>query len=155
MNQINKILDPRLKFYPQDEEILRAQNEPIKKFDKSLRELINTMKDIQGQWLGIAAPQIGINKRVIVLKFEKYWVMVNPEIIDADMEKISYPEQCLSCLGEEVKIPRYKSVTIEYQDMRGEIQARTFDDLKAIAIQHEIDHIQGKLIVDYKEENNG
>ena len=143
-----------IKIYPQDEAVLRAVNEPIEKFDKGLRELINLMKDDMGGYIGIAAPQIGINKQVIVVKFEKYITMVNPEILDYDWqnEPIKYPERCLSIPDVEVQVPRYPSVKVRYYTYQGEEKEELFRGLKAVAVQHELDHLEGKLIIDYKEE---
>ena len=148
------IRDSRIKIYPKDESILRAENKEVTEFNVILRKEINIMKECMDKYIGIAAPQVGINKKIIIMNFEKYYTMINPILVDYNWNEnqITYPERCLSVPDTVKEIPRYSLIKVQYQTYQGEQKENSFVDLKAIAIQHELDHLSGKLIVDYKEQ---
>lgn len=106
--------------------------------------------------IGIAAPQIGVSTRVILAidyhgggkPGEKPKILVNPEIINAETEVDSIGEMCLSVPGEKIDMIRFKKIQVMYQDERGDRCEINAEGFFAIELQHEIDHLNGKLIVD-------
>lgn len=140
--------DPRLK---------KLAN-PVADVTDALRSLaddmLETMYDAPG--IGLAAPQIGIMDRLIVLDCEKGeadtprpLVMFNPEVIAASDEENTYEEGCLSIPDQYADVTRPKDVTVRWMDRDGAEQTETFDGLWATCVQHEIDHLEGKLFIDY------
>lgn len=115
-----------------------------------LDELVASMKSIiiQYEAIGIAAPQVGDNRRVIIANIcgEKK-VFVNPKIVYAEGKRVSM-EGCLSLPGIIVPKIRRKSVDVEYQDIGGSRMQGSFEGLYAAVLQHETDHLDGILITD-------
>ena len=129
--------------------ILRTVCEPIKDFSE-LEEIVFSMREIISEYphaVGIAAPQIGENKRVILAKLDtKFQVIVNPEIILAK-GYIPFIEGCLSFPGTSaIKIRRY-SIGVKYQDIEGQYRIENFKGKNSVILQHEIDHLNGKNII--------
>ena len=134
---------------------LRTVAEPVSEVDADLTGLIDdmleTMYDASG--IGLAASQVNVHKRLLVMDTsedrDQPRVYINPEITVLDEELGSYDEGCLSVPGfyEEVHRPRRVSVTAMGRD--GESFTEELDGLNAICLQHEIDHLDGKLFVDY------
>ena len=117
-----------------------------------LSDMLETMYVSNG--VGLAGNQVGKLLRVVVVDCgtnEKPdpIKMVNPEIISHSEEKISHNEGCLSVPREYADVERYETVTVRYLDENGKEQTRTTDGLLAIAFQHEIDHLDGHLFIDY------
>ena len=132
---------------------LREISSPVVDFDESLKHFIismfYTMNENDG--IGLAAPQIGLHKRLLVTnvpgEVAKYFI--NPEII-ATKGSQKQQEGCLSIpntFGYPVT-KRYKSIRLKYQDISGDEYVQEFDGLEAVCIQHEIDHLDGKLFTD-------
>lgn len=134
---------------------LRKKNAPIETFDAELDTLIDDMFETMyhAKGVGLAAPQIGINLQLTVIdvlgdKTAQY-VLINPEIKLSD-EKIKYQEGCLSVPGGAYEtVMRSESVTVSALDRTGKPFEITADGLLGHALQHEIDHLNGKLFVDY------
>jgi len=130
--------------------ILKKSSEEVRHDDKSLRSLIphmvETMKKNQG--IGLAAPQIGISKKVIIVtEGEEAHAFLNPRIVKQSKEKERDEEGCLSLPGLFMKVSRAKQVEVAAQTIDGakvRVKAR---GLGARIFQHEIDHIEGKLII--------
>ena len=100
--------------------------------------------------LGLAAVQIGVHKRVIVVKSgDKIIHMVNPLIIGHLVTQFLHAEQCLSLNGV-FYVPRWKNITVIYQDVHGKYHTSDFEGLDSFVVQHEVDHLSGILIKDYK-----
>ena len=145
----------KILLYP--DPLLLMRSAKINIFDKNLvnlsKDLIDTMYDADG--VGLAAPQIGINKRIFVMDCsseneEKVCrVVINPEIEHASEELGSYKEGCLSIPGITEEISRPKVIKVLYQDVNGVLQRDTYDDLWSICFQHELDHLNGKLFIDH------
>lgn len=118
---------------------------------ESMQTLFDDMIEtcIQYNALGLAAPQIGINKRIFVIRDGN--VFVNPKVIARIGKMNSFEEGCLSVGSDKrFNIKRAKSIIIDYFDRNGQLQRlKTKDKLHAIVIQHEIDHLNGKLICHY------
>ncbi|EDZ48685.1 peptide deformylase [Rhodobacterales bacterium Y4I] len=117
-------------------------------------DMLETMYAAPG--IGLAAPQIGILQRLIVLDCVKEedgdprpLVMFNPEIIASSDETNVYEEGCLSIPDQYAEVTRPKVVEVEWMDRSGNAQRETFDGLWATCVQHEIDHLNGKLFIDY------
>lgn len=117
-------------------------------------DMLETMYDAPG--IGLAAPQIGILDRLIVLDCVKEegeaprpLIMFNPEIVASSDETNVYEEGCLSIPEQYAEVTRPKVVEVAWMDRDGNAQQETFDDLWATCVQHEIDHLNGKLFIDY------
>jgi len=117
-------------------------------------DMLETMYDAPG--IGLAAPQIGIMDRVIALDCVKEegetprpLVMFNPVVVASSEETNVYEEGCLSIPEQYGEVTRPKVVDVEWMDRDGNAQRETFDNLWATCVQHEIDHLQGKLFIDY------
>ena len=137
--------------------ILREISQPVKKVDQDIKNLMDdmleTMYDAPG--IGLAAVQIGILKRVIVMDLSKEKekkkpiFIVNPEIISKSDDLVSYEEGCLSIPNQFAEIERPNSCKIKYLDYDGKQNELKAEGLLATCIQHEIDHINGILFIDY------
>lgn len=136
--------------------ILKQKAQPVAKVDDSIRTLIKDMFESMyaADGVGLAAPQIGVLKNVIVLDTtprqpeSKPVAMVNPEILTLE-GKCTYKEGCLSVPGEAEDVERAAVVTARYLDEEGNEKTITADGLLAIAIQHECDHLKGVMFVDH------
>ncbi len=140
--------------YP--EPLLKQVSKPVTEFDAGLKQLaedmVETMYDAPG--VGLAAPQVGELRRLIVMDCSgkensaDLIVAVNPEIVEKDGE--SYEEEgCLSVPEYYAPVKRFSRVTMSYQDAEGKSLLRQAEGLLAVAMQHEIDHLQGILFVDH------
>lgn len=136
--------------------VLKQKAHPVAKVDDSIRTLIKDMFESMyaADGVGLAAPQIGVLKNVIVLDTtprqptSKAVAMVNPEILTLE-GKCTYKEGCLSVPGEAEDVERAAIVTARYLDEEGIERTITADGLLAIAIQHECDHLKGVMFVDH------
>ena len=118
-----------------------------------LSDMLETMYKTNG--VGLAGNQVGVLKRVVVIdcagKEEKPdpIKMVNPKIISRSEEMVCHNEGCLSIPREYADVVRHEKVTVEYLDENGTLKRRSADGLLAIAIQHELDHLEGILFIDH------
>jgi peptide deformylase len=136
---------------------LRLASEPVKLVDNSIRdlmdELVETMHDAPG--IGLAAIQVGVPKRVLVLDLAKKdeppqpQFFVNPEIVWSSEEKSVYEEGCLSIPEYYEEVERPSRVRARYLDRQGARQEIEAEGLMATALQHEIDHLNGVLFIDH------
>lgn len=133
---------------------LRTIAKPVVQVDDAIRQLIDDMFETMyaAPGIGLAATQINVHKRVIVIDISEGKTeplcLINPELTDKQgVEEME--EGCLSVPGQYEKVQRADSVSVKYLDKRGEQQSLTTDGLLAVCIQHEIDHLDGKLFVDY------
>ena len=117
-------------------------------------DMLDTMYDAPG--VGLAAPQIGVLSRVIVLDCDKEdgvppkpVVMFNPEVVARSEETNVYEEGCLSIPDQFAEVTRPKEVEVRWIDRDGNEQTAGFDGLWATCLQHEIDHLNGKLFIDH------
>ncbi|MDO6483952.1 peptide deformylase [Shimia thalassica] len=129
---------------------------PVDDVSDELRELsqdmLATMYDAPG--IGLAAPQIGVLERLIVMDCVKEGdpeptIMFNPEVLAASDETNVYEEGCLSIPEQFAEVTRPASVRVGWLDENGNPQEKDFDGLWATCVQHEIDHLNGKLFIDY------
>ena len=136
---------------------LRQKSQPVEKVDDEIRKLmedmLETMYDFPG--IGLAAIQVGVPKRIIVLDVSKdpekkeSMYFVNPEIISTSKNNVTYEEGCLSVPGQFAEIDRPDSCLIKYLDYNGNSKELKTEGLLATCIQHEIDHLEGILFIDY------
>ncbi len=137
--------------------ILRKKSESVNDIDKDIKKLMNdmleTMYDAPG--IGLAAIQIGIPKRIVVIDVSKEpnkkepIYFVNPQITWKSDVKVSYEEGCLSIPNQFAKIERPEKCNIKYLDYHGAEKEIKAEGLLATCIQHEIDHLNGILFIDY------
>lgn len=116
------------------------------------RDMLATMYANNG--IGLAAPQIGVMSRLIVMdcagdEKPEPIVMINPRRIASSEETKKFEEGCLSFPEHRAEVSRPASVCIEWLDIDGNMQKRDFDELWAVCVQHEIDHLDGRLFIDY------
>jgi len=145
--QILEFPDPRL----------RIKAKPVELVNDSLRQFIDdmfeTMYDAPG--IGLAATQVDVHRRLLVadVSAEKTepWVLINPEIVEKDGVEVT-EEGCLSVPGYYEEVERAEQVKVRFLDRDGNQQEAEFDGLLAVCVQHEIDHLDGKLFVDYLSE---
>ncbi|HEX8439554.1 peptide deformylase [Archangium sp.] len=136
--------------------ILKQKAKPVARVDDTLRTLIKDMFETMyaADGVGLAAPQVGVLQRVIVLDTRprqpesQPLAMINPEIIALE-GKTTYTEGCLSIPGEAEDVDRAAVVTVKFLDPEGREQTLTCDGLLAIAVQHETDHLNGTVFVDH------
>ncbi len=137
---------------------LKTRCAPVDDLSDELRRLaddmLETMYDAPG--IGLAAPQVGVTTRLIVLDCVKQdeapprpLIMFNPQIVAASDEKNTYEEGCLSIPEHFADVTRPAEVEVAWIDRDGNPQAEVFGGLWATCVQHEIDHLDGKLFIDY------
>ena len=137
---------------------LKAVCDPVDAFDKDLRaladDMLETMYDAPG--IGLAAPQVGVMNRMLVMDCVKDdlaaaepMVLINPRVIDASTDLNVYDEGCLSIPDQYAEVERAARVKVEWSDLDGKTVQKEFDGLWATCVQHEIDHLNGKLFIDY------
>ena len=138
-------------------QLLRQISKPVNKVGKEEQQLMNDMLETMyaANGIGLAAIQIGVPKRIIVMDLSKdekkkeprYFV--NPIIKNKDILKSTYEEGCLSVPNQFAEIDRPKNCDIEYLDYYGEKKVLKAEGLLATCIQHEMDHLEGILFIDY------
>ena len=146
-----------LKVLKDNEPPLRLVSTPTL-ITEGVRNLVGDMKDtmLSMNGIGLAAPQVGVNLRVIVIQLMSAGKLVGPvqeminPIIQYSSEDLSeYEEGCLSIPGEYIKLERPRSIDVKFQDLRGKYKRWHLKGLEARIVQHEIDHLDGILMVDY------
>ena len=145
------------KILTEPDPFLRQKSEPVEKVDDSIRkimdDMLETMYDAPG--IGLAAIQIGVPKRIIVLDISKDpekkepMYFVNPEKIYTSKDQATYEEGCLSVPNQFVEVNRPSSCEVEYLDYNGKKKNLNCDGLLATCIQHEMDHLEGITILTY------
>ncbi|MFA4916113.1 MAG: peptide deformylase [Syntrophales bacterium] len=131
------------------------------KGQRDIKMLVNAFLE-RDDALGLAAPQIGINKKIVVfrnkgfdekgeIKGEKdYDVLVNPRITQLRGEKVPASEGCLSCPEIKVEVSRFPEIKVRAYDVNGCKISKRYTDFLARIVQHELDHLEGKLIIDHE-----
>ena len=134
---------------------LRKVAKKIDKFDKSLevlsKNMLKTMYEAEG--IGLAATQVDIHIRLVVMDLSEERneprVFVNPEYTILDKSPFTYEEGCLSIPGFNEEISRPSKILLKWQDLQGNFHEEKPDGIFTVCAQHEIDHLDGKLFVDY------
>ena len=134
--------------------VLRRRAKKISSIDRSVQRLVDDMIETMhySEGVGLAAPQIGVSLRVIVLQMpeEEPVAIINPEIVKRSGER-EVTEACLSVPGYSGEIKRALSVTVKGLDRQGKAIRIKAEGLRAQALEHEIDHLNGKLYIDHVE----
>jgi len=157
-----------LNIYTYPDSILKKKADPVAVVDDEIHQLILDMADtlysVHG--IGLAAPQVGISKRLLLYDLERkdleqdlsteerinnrnYKVIINPELLSAKGEVLSEKEGCLSVPDFRTDVQRYKMIHVKAIDENAKIVNIETDEYLAIVLQHEMDHLNGKLLVDY------
>ena len=137
------------------DERLRTKATVVEEIDDKIQtiidDMIDTMYDEKG--VGLAATQVDVHKRIVVIDVSEnaddLIVLINPEIIARSEETMINEEGCLSVPGQYAKVDRNTQVTVKALNRKGEEFTLEGDELLGICIQHELDHLDGKLFVDY------
>jgi peptide deformylase len=148
---------PIKKILTEPDKILRQVSKPVEEVGKYEQSLMDDMLDTMyaADGIGLAAIQIGIPKRIIVMDIswskgeKKPMYFVNPVIKKKDKEKSIYEEGCLSVPNQFAEIERPKKCEVEYLNYEGEKKLLKTEGLLATCIQHEMDHLEGILFIDY------
>lgn len=136
---------------------LRTRALPVDKVDDALRQLIDDMFDTmyQAPGIGLAATQIDVHRRLLVADVSSErtdpHVLINPVIIEKDGLTVT-EEGCLSVPGFYEEVERAEHIRVRYLDRDGEEMESEYEEMLAVCVQHEIDHLDGKLFVDYLSE---
>lgn len=134
------------------DERLHQKCEDVSTFDDWVKQfaanLLATMQVEDG--VGLSAPQVGVNVNIIAVWIEENnpLVLINPTVIKQSKEMFKWDEGCLSVPGYFEVRQRPKSITVSYKDINGDPHTSDFSDLYAFTLQHEIDHLHGRLFID-------
>lgn len=134
---------------------LRKKAAPVEKVDDSIRETLDNMTETMyhAEGIGLAATQVNVHKRMLVIDISEDrnspQEFINPEISILDPEPLGHEEGCLSVPGYYELVSRPKKVQINALDRAGEPFELVAEGILAVCIQHEVDHLDGKLFVDY------
>ena len=125
--------------------------------NNEVKDLLKDMLEImyKSNGIGLAAPQVGVLKRLVVMDCSDQTIkkkplkFINPEILNLSSEKSEFEEGCLSLPTQYAKVERPSSIEVRYEDENGKKIKKNFSGIEAICLQHEIDHLDGKLFVDH------
>lgn len=132
--------------------MLRLKTKRVVRVTKEVTKLIADMEDtlLHADGLGLAAPQVGISLSICLARIgSRVTPLINPEIMWHSTQTDTMEEGCLSLPDVQVSVSRPTDITVRYTDAKGREQERSLSDLDARVVQHEIDHLNGILIVDY------
>lgn len=148
--------------YPQNEDILRKESEPVRLVNRRVKKLIKDLRDTlldRPDGVGLAAPQIGVHSRVVLVRLGGHdeadedqaadlpIALINPEIVEADTEQKDF-DGCLSLPGIFGETVRPHRLRVTGLDEWGKPFDRTFEGFDAVVVHHEIDHLNGVLFID-------
>ena len=145
---LRPILKEPTKFLRQPSALFPVEEIGTKKTEALMVDMIETMYDANG--IGLAGPQIGIGKQIIVVLMDdaKPRVFFNPELVTPSLRKVDSEEGCLSVPGIYGKVKRHRTVKVKALDENGKPVTISASGLTAIIFQHEIDHLNGTLFID-------
>ncbi|HOW87924.1 MAG TPA: peptide deformylase [Candidatus Omnitrophota bacterium] len=145
---------PKLKIRTYPDPILKKKAAPVTDFGPAAQKLFDDMVETMhvSDGVGLAAPQIGISQQIFIacptMKFGEEFVMINP-VIEEKSGAAAGLEGCLSVPGISAEIIRYTKLTLSFQDRHGKKHNGSFEGFFARVIQHEIDHLNGLLLIDH------
>jgi peptide deformylase len=134
---------------------LRKKAEPVEHVDDALRQVLDDMVETMyhAEGIGLAATQVNVHQRMLVIDISEDraspMVFINPEITVIDPEPLGHEEGCLSVPGYYELVTRPRKVRVNALDRQGEPFELVAEGILAVCIQHEVDHLNGKLFVDY------
>ncbi len=143
--------ETELKIRTVGDPVLRRKAKKVGRVTPAHRQILSRMARLmyEASGIGLAAPQVGIDEQMIVVDIGKgLYKLVNPRIVRREGRQ-AIDEGCLSCPGVSVRVPRARKIVVESLDDEGKEITFEAQDLLACVLQHEIDHLLGKLIVDY------
>ena len=147
---------PKLNILIYPDPRLRIKAEKVTKFDKSLENIVNNMFETMysADGIGLAATQVDIHKQIVVMDLSEERnspkVFINPQFtVKDDKSLYSCTEGCLSIPGFHEEISRPEKIIVNYQDINGKLITEEPEGLLTVCYQHEVDHLNGKLFVDY------
>jgi len=154
---LKEIIMSKLKIIIAPDERLCAISEKVNYLDKEIitfvEQMVETMYESNG--IGLAAPQVGNLKRILVMdcnsseKETNLMKFINPQILSLSEERSEFEEGCLSLPTQYAKVFRPSSIKLKYLDINGKTLIQEFNGLEATCIQHEIDHLNGRLFIDH------
>lgn len=132
---------------------LRQVASPVMSYSEDLQTLLNTMVETMHaeEGVGLAATQVGILKRILVMQPEgpaSLRKIINPEVLWTDSHWVVHREGCLSLPGIWAGVKRHASLSIKFMNEMGALQEELFTGFSAVCLQHEMDHLEGKLFID-------
>lgn len=145
---------PKLEILEFPDPRLRTVAKPVGRFDEALRALVENMLETMysAQGIGLAATQVNVHEQLLVMDTsetrDQPMVFINPRILVSDGLQ-TYEEGCLSVPGIYANVQRAEEVRVQAQDTTGETFEVELHGLDAVCVQHEMDHLMGKLFVDY------
>ena len=148
--------EPPLKIHTLGNQVLREPARRVSKVDESIRELVRDMlrSMYSAKGIGLAAPQVGIHKQILVIDLDLEnatnppLILINPEIVTSSSSLETYEEGCLSIPEVYMDVIRPAAIKVSYRDEMGRPKKMNADGLMGRCIQHEIDHLNGVLFVD-------
>lgn len=143
IKEILKLGNPRL--YEKSMEILPSESENVKIWVEDLHDTLMDFRKTYGAGRAVAAPQIGVNKRLLYMYLDKPYIFINPSLIFPDDEKYVLWDDCMSFPGLIVKVERYKRAVIHYQDENFKPCKMELEGDLSELLQHEYDHLDGIL----------
>ncbi|MBP9900536.1 MAG: peptide deformylase [Verrucomicrobiota bacterium] len=149
----NQSFIPRLSLVLYPDQVLRSVCQPVETFDSALRDLADEMLSLMQhhRGIGLAAPQVGLRHRLIVSRIQDHpLVLANLEVKDST-EPRDFIEGCLSLPGVQVNVRRPERIRVTGYDQHGQRRSFGAVGLWARVLQHELDHLNGVLICDYKQ----
>lgn len=146
MNPLDNLVllgDPRL--YQACEPVTKDELPEVANWVDLLKETMAGIRHTYGFGRGIAAPQVGIMKRLVYIDVQSPWVLINPEITNMSDEKMTLWDDCMSLPMLLVRVERAKAITVHYRDLDWNQQSIHLSDDMSELLQHEIDHVNGIL----------
>ena len=143
IHDILKLGDPRL--YEVCEPVLKSDLVIVPEWTQQLHEAMEDIRRVYGFGRGIAAPQLGIMKRMFYLNLDRPYIILNPELKGLSEELFELWDDCMSFPNLLIKVNRHQSLTLEYLDENWEKQSWTVEGAISELIQHEYDHLDGVL----------
>lgn len=143
IDDIVKLGDPRL--YEVCEPVLKEELHLVKDWVQDLHDAMENIRKVYGFGRGIAAPQLGIMKRLFYLNLDKPYIIINPELNNLSTEQFELWDDCMSFPNLLVKVKRHQSLTLEYLDENWEKQTWNVSNDISELVQHEFDHLNGVL----------
>ena len=149
------------------EPVLRAQSAPVERIDDDLKKLVSDMFETmyEAPGIGLAAVQVAVPRRLLIIDLQdpdpvdkgeeegppvrRPHVFINPEILERSDRRKSYTEGCLSIPEQFAEVERPDIVRARWLDLDGKEQEGEFDGLMSVCLQHEVDHLNGVLFIDY------